>query len=66
MSTEDTGAALEGEPALTAVETVDTTFLETLIGYNARRTALVAIESFFARAGAAAAQAGGIFGTLSH
>jgi len=46
MSTEDTGAALEGEPALTAVETVDTTFLETLIGYNARRTALVAIESF--------------------
>ena len=44
MSTEDTGAALEGELALTAVETVDTTFLETLIGYNARRTALVAIE----------------------
>jgi hypothetical protein len=31
---------------VTAVETVDTRFLETLIGYNARRAALAIIEEF--------------------
>ncbi len=31
------------------VETVDTSFLETLVGYNARRAALVVIEEFMQR-----------------
>lgn len=31
------------------VETVDTSFLETLVGYNARRAALVVIEEFLQR-----------------
>lgn len=31
------------------VETVDTSFLETLVGYNARRTALFVIEQFMQR-----------------
>ncbi len=33
-------------PAPTTVDTVDTSFLETLVGYNARRTALAVIEVF--------------------
>jgi DNA-binding MarR family transcriptional regulator len=35
--------------AAPAVEEVDTTFLETLIGYNARRAALAAIDVFLQR-----------------
>jgi DNA-binding MarR family transcriptional regulator len=31
------------------VETVDTSYLETLVGYNARRAALVVIENFLTR-----------------
>ena len=32
-----------------SVETVDTSYLETLVGYNARRTALKAIAMFLER-----------------
>jgi DNA-binding MarR family transcriptional regulator len=35
--------------AAPAVDTVDTTFLETLLGYNARRTSLAVIEVFMER-----------------
>lgn len=38
-----------GEPALGQVEQVDTTFLQSLVGYNARRAALTIIEGFLAR-----------------
>lgn len=40
--------ALKPAPA-PAVETVDTTFLETLLGYNARRASLAVIEVFLER-----------------
>lgn len=36
-------------PAVTAVEQVDTTYLQTLLGYNARRAALTIIEGFLER-----------------
>jgi len=36
-------------PQLTAVDQVDTTFLQTLLGYNARRAALTIIEAFLER-----------------
>ena len=37
------------QPAARAVESVDTSYLEGLIGYNARRAALAVIEVFLAR-----------------
>ncbi|HEY8047750.1 MAG TPA: MarR family transcriptional regulator [Ramlibacter sp.] len=37
------------QPAARAVEAVDTSYLEGLIGYNARRAALAVIEVFLAR-----------------
>ena len=36
-------------PQLTAVEQVDTSYLQTLLGYNARRAALTIIEAFLER-----------------
>ncbi|APW37775.1 MarR family transcriptional regulator [Rhodoferax koreense] len=36
-------------PPLAAVETVDTSFLETLMGYNARRASLTIVEHFMRR-----------------
>jgi DNA-binding MarR family transcriptional regulator len=36
-------------PADTAIEQVDTSFLESLMGYNARRAALVIIDEFLRR-----------------
>lgn len=36
-------------PAPSAVETVDTSFLETLMGYNARRASLAIVEHFMRR-----------------
>lgn len=36
-------------PAVTAVEQVDTTYLQSLLGYNARRAALTIIEGFLER-----------------
>lgn len=36
-------------PTITAIEQVDTTYLQTLLGYNARRAALTIIEGFLAR-----------------
>ena len=41
-----TGHAL---PVVTAVEQVDTAYLQTLLGYNARRAALTIIEAFLER-----------------
>jgi DNA-binding MarR family transcriptional regulator len=38
-----------GKPALRAVDKVDTSYLESLIGYNARRAALAVIEVFLDR-----------------
>ena len=38
-----------GKPALRAVEAIDTSYLESLIGYNARRAALAVIEVFMDR-----------------
>lgn len=48
MSTPLRTEAVEGatHPTLVAVDTIDTRFLETLFGYNARRAALVIIERF--------------------
>ncbi|NBS94845.1 MAG: MarR family transcriptional regulator [Betaproteobacteria bacterium] len=40
---------LRSQPAVTAVDQVDTSFLETLLGYNARRAALTIIEVFLER-----------------
>jgi len=40
---------LGSQPAVTAVDEVDTSFLETLLGYNARRAALTIIEVFLER-----------------
>lgn len=42
-------AQAEGLPELSAVDQVDTRFLQSLLGYNARRTALVIIERFLVR-----------------
>ncbi len=39
----------EGLPQLSAVDQVDTRFLQSLLGYNARRTALAIIERFLVR-----------------
>jgi DNA-binding MarR family transcriptional regulator len=36
-------------PAVTAIDRVDTSYLETLLGYNARRAALTIIEVFLER-----------------
>jgi len=36
-------------PAVSAVDQVDTTYLQTLLGYNARRAALTIIEGFLER-----------------
>lgn len=36
-------------PQVTSIETVDTTYLETLVGYNARRAALAVISIFLVR-----------------
>ena len=38
-----------GLPHVTAVDQVDTTYLQTLLGYNARRAALTIIEGFLER-----------------
>lgn len=38
-----------GLPHVTAVEQVDTSYLQTLLGYNARRAALTIIEGFLER-----------------
>ena len=40
---------LRSQSAVTAVDQVDTSFLETLLGYNARRAALTIIEVFLER-----------------
>lgn len=40
---------LRSQPAVRAVDQVDTSFLETLLGYNARRAALTIIEVFLER-----------------
>lgn len=42
-------AAADREPASQAPERVDTSYLETLLGYNARRTALAVISVFLQR-----------------
>jgi DNA-binding MarR family transcriptional regulator len=42
-------AAAANDKDLPVVETVDTSFLETLLGYNARRAALSVIEVFMVR-----------------
>lgn len=42
-------AAGQGLPQLSTVEQVDTTYLQTLLGYNARRAALTIIEGFLER-----------------
>jgi DNA-binding MarR family transcriptional regulator len=42
-------AAARNTPAVAAVEAVDTRFLETLLGYNARRAALAVIDVFLER-----------------
>ena len=44
-------SALPKPPPSSAVETVDTRFLETLMGYNARRASLAIVEHFMRRAG---------------
>ena len=41
--------AAAGLPTVTAVEQVDTSYLQTLLGYNARRAALTIIEAFLER-----------------
>lgn len=38
-----------GLPNVTAIEQVDTSYLQTLLGYNARRAALTIIEGFLER-----------------
>ena len=38
-----------GLPSVTAIDHVDTTYLQTLLGYNARRAALTIIEGFLER-----------------
>ena len=38
-----------GLPTVTAIDHVDTTYLQTLLGYNARRAALTIIEGFLER-----------------
>jgi DNA-binding MarR family transcriptional regulator len=40
---------MAAKPAALAVEKVDTTFLESLLGYNARRASLAVIEVFLER-----------------
>jgi DNA-binding MarR family transcriptional regulator len=42
-------ASHQSLPTVTAVEQVDTTYLQTLLGYNARRAALTIIEGFLER-----------------
>ena len=42
-------SALPKPPPSSAVETVDTRFLETLMGYNARRASLAIVEHFMRR-----------------
>lgn len=42
-------AAKAAEPVAETVEQIDTSYLETLIGYNARRAALTVIASFLPR-----------------
>lgn len=39
----------DGLPKISAVDQVDTTYLQTLLGYNARRAALTIIEGFLER-----------------
>ena len=42
-------ATAGGLPKISAVDQVDTTYLQTLLGYNARRAALTIIEGFLER-----------------
>ena len=42
-------ATSTGLPQVSAVDQVDTTYLQTLLGYNARRAALTIIEAFLVR-----------------
>lgn len=42
-------SADKGLPQITAIEQVDTSYLQTLLGYNARRAALHIIEGFLER-----------------
>ena len=42
-------SALPKPPPSSAVETVDTRFLETLMGYNARRASLAIVDVFMVR-----------------
>lgn len=44
-----TSAGSTGLPHVSAIEQVDTTYLQTLLGYNARRAALTIIEGFLER-----------------
>lgn len=45
----DTGDLAQGLPEVGAIDQVDTRFLQSLLGYNARRTALAIIERFLVR-----------------
>ena len=42
-------SAVAGLPTVSTVDQVDTTYLQTLLGYNARRAALTIIEGFLER-----------------
>ena len=42
-------SATGGLPRMSAIEQVDTSYLQTLLGYNARRAALTIIEAFLER-----------------
>ena len=42
-------SATAGLPTVSAIDQVDTTYLQTLLGYNARRAALTIIEGFLER-----------------
>lgn len=44
-----TSSSAPSLPAVSAVEQVDTSYLQTLLGYNARRAALTIIEGFLER-----------------
>ena len=48
-SIESSKKPLGSVPTVTAVDQVNTSFLETLLGYNARRAALTIIEVFLER-----------------
>jgi DNA-binding MarR family transcriptional regulator len=48
-ATADAATGMPELPDLSAVEQVDTRFLQSLLGYNARRAALAIIERFLAR-----------------